>query len=286
MKKLKTLIQSLLLALLFVSCNSDEPAMPIFNLDDRLALQDLLKGMDARDIFVEWDYTKTGEWINIEDSLYVKTALNGNGTQYNICGIRIHGAAISIPSSIENMTLLKELTLDSCEFKTPIPAELANCPSLETLEIGDLLSQVNLPIDKKPHMYNLLKDISHNKTLKKLVIRNVDLGELPDDINGLLWFHLKYLDLKFCNLTGKVPCRAGYFEFCDFSNNELTEMDWSIVFRSPYVPNLQHNRLSGEIPKKVYSLPESKIDEIIKNLSNQLDQEGHYTDWPKNYLKP
>lgn len=164
----------------------------------------------------------------------------------------------------------------------------ANFIGSESVGICNVSALTDCPLEYLAIGYG---DISEKDLFEELPKLSATLTRLRIAVSGLSgsleWIlkfpHLELADLPNNEYSGKVP---GIFKYSDcnvglFFNN-FDEMDWS-YFTDPKVnkvPNLQRNRLHGEIPQEVFD--SQNWIYFHNNVVGQ--QEGYsYTNWNGYY---
>ncbi|KAM5586349.1 hypothetical protein ABKV19_005324 [Rosa sericea] len=145
-----------------------------------------------------------------------------------------------IPDFIQNWKDLTKLVIQASGFTGPIPSSISVLKELTDLRITDL----DGPEETFPRLDNMTK-------LKTLMLRNCNLtGELELHTYLVKLTDLKYLDLSFNKLTGKIPSPFVNKVTCIF---------------------LTGNLLNGEVPE---SLKGTCIDLSYNNMTTGTDNCG------------
>ena len=259
----------MIIALLAISCTSDEPMRPMaprLNSGDSIALvairDSLLSGVSSK---YQWDYSKpeemAGVWVKLDSAtnqyrvirLWFPSVGTTDLDNFNAYNPATEGARI--PKSIGNLTELFQFSIAG-EIRGPIPSELFKCP-LKYLTIEGLYG----PNGKQDHMevpLDLIRlkptivDIRFNKcNFKKGISREIfiELAEAP---------HIRQIYFMNCHLEGRV-----YLEYClpkcsiYFDSNNFDEVDWIIFLNGNYqVPYLRDNKIdTSNVPESVLESP-------------------------------
>lgn len=173
----------------------------------------------------------------------------------------------TLPSDLEHLTKLFQLTLRGNKLTGPIPGELGMLPELTTLNLGAnrLSGEIPAELGESPALIAL--QLNYNQLT----------GEIPAELGQLE--RLRHLQLNDNQLTGRIPAELG----------RLTELvtlflDYNML-TGPIPPalgtlvnvvrlELNHNRLTGEIPPelgKMTGLREIFLDNNM--LSGALPEE-------------
>lgn len=160
--------------------------------------------------------------------------------------ISVTDGPIVLPSSIQQLTNLKELALVDCKLPT-IPVVLTKLPALEHLKLNDNLITSSLPAEQ------------HWQNLQKLDLNNNKLETIPDWV--FLQTNLKTLDVswnKLSQISPKIEQLQALNSFSCYYNN-LTDLSPSIA----HLPNLRtffwDNNPFGYVTPVIFQLPLSTI---------------------------
>ncbi|XP_050237446.1 probably inactive leucine-rich repeat receptor-like protein kinase At3g28040 [Mercurialis annua] len=220
-----------------------------------------------------------------------------------------------IPDNLfQNLFSLRFVSLSRNSFQGPLPSSLANCSSLNSINLSDNhFSELFSGIWSLSHLRTL--DLSNNEfsesvpvglsnlyNLKELHLHgNRFSGSLPVDIG--LCVHLIRLDLSNNLFTGVIPDSVQFLrsltyfnlsnnmfggdfpqwigkvsnlEYLDFSSNVLTgSLPLSISnLKSVSFINLCNNKLTGEIPATVVECSELSVIRLKGNNFNGSIPEG------------
>ena len=279
MKKTSSSLLLLFVLLALLACSSDDPQVePVVDDTPRLNKSDsinLIKIYEAIGPWSEeWDYNDITTWNG------VRTALDVETNELRVIGFEIWrgGTHGQIPDEICNLTELRRLVLAHHRLSGPIPERIGNLKHLYFLAIGDNNVEGSIP-----------ESIGNLTELVRLDIINTQVsGPIPESIGNLVNLETIYM---FNNrLSGSVPkglanlsklkqasftdnCLSGVFPIeilknksanlqFQFRNNEITELPfevWDDGFDG-VPPNLQNNKLSGEVPAWVFETEKWKVE--------------------------
>ncbi len=288
---MKNKILCLLLGLipLFVACNKSEdnitpppdPNHITFNVKDSLLVVGLIEkfGKDMP----EWDPADMWTWSGFTASIdtYKK--------EYRITQINIiTDISGYFPREIFDFEYLMRLRLQSDNLKGPIPYEIGKAKRLEYLWIGGksmsgtipeelftLTSLKHLHIEGIPIVGELSPSIGNLVNLEDLLIHDTNLsGTPPIALRNLP--KLRGMVLADNKFSGTFPIELLKSDvFYDVNGNNFTELPFSVWDDSQdcLIPNLQHNRLSGEVPEEVQNSERWKKHK--GRVGNQQDGYGY-----------
>ena len=244
---------------LLTACNKEnahvnnEPARPRLNAQDSLAIVAFYHSMKCaewKEPF-HWDLKDYTTWGG------VTVVLDPETNEYRVTEIETPfdsryylPAGYSLPAELGNLSCLRYLIVwGDSRAQGGIPPEIFNCP-LEYLHIeGKANGEKN-----KGFYGSIPKEIGKaGDTMKWVYIVNTNIGgEIPEEIASLQ--HLRTpLYLYGNEFMGKVPlCLRKLPVVTSLYDNYFTEMDWRYYTESiGYVPDLNDNCLSGDIPAEV-----------------------------------
>ncbi|KAJ0509105.1 putative protein kinase RLK-Pelle-LRR-XI-1 family [Helianthus annuus] len=161
------------------------------------------------------------------------------------------------------------MDLSWCELEGPIPPELGNLQSLDTIflhinrlsgsipkQLGNLTSLVNLDLSANSlsgEIPNELATIGQLHEVLKLDLSGNSLsGEIPPDIGNCV--HLTNLDLSRNNLSGSIPIEISNIRILNYLNVSRNHLSDSIpktigTMKSLTIADFSFNDLSGKIPE-------------------------------------
>lgn len=246
-----------LLMMLATSCGSDEVKNPItydmpLNRADSIAMVDIYKALGYRkQPHSRIDFKNKETWkkecrfgVDRERHEYYIESITLAFESGRYVYFDFKKKRFDLPDAVGNMSRLKQLQLYGSIGVT----------------IGNITAAFNCPLE---WLYATYADISEtdleremprlSDTLKELGIGKSNLSGSQEWTKAL--HRLQSLILSENKYEGKVPdiYKLGPINVSLYGNN-YTEMDWS-YFTDPNaktVPNLESNRLSGEIPKEVF----------------------------------
>ncbi|XP_074317828.1 receptor-like protein 6 [Silene latifolia] len=103
----------------------------------------------------------------------------------------------TVPVSLQNMTTLKQISINDCNLHGKLPPNLFRLPHLETL-----ILTFNDAIDGS------LPEFQWHNPLKRISLSGTSLsGDLPPSIGRLA--QLEQLKLSFCQISGSIPSSLG-----------------------------------------------------------------------------
>ncbi|MFN8357943.1 MAG: LamG-like jellyroll fold domain-containing protein [Spirosomataceae bacterium] len=244
---------------------------------------------DLQPLIDLYNATNGANWTNKQGwlsgcnpcSWYGITCTDGRVTKVGLSQNNLSG---SIPSSLGNLTNLKELYLDNNQLSSLIPTELGNLSSLQHLTLYS--NQLNGPIPSSLgnlnnlqylHLYNnhlngsIPNSLGQLSNLQSLALNNNQLsGSISNSLGQLS--NLQFLALNNNQLNGSIPSSLGQLsnlQFLLLNNNQLNgSIPNSLGGLSNLITfNLANNQLSGSIPNSIGNL--SSLQSLYSN-NNQL----------------
>ena len=154
---------------------------------DRKALTELYHTAGGRHWKNNWSWTTDRP---LDSWTGVTTDRHGRVTKLDLSGNGLEG---TIPSSLGNLSNLKELNLSGNKLTGSIPAELGNLRNLETFELGynDLTGSIPPQLGNFSNLRQM--DLNENQLT----------GTVPPELGDLE--SLAILNLQCNNLTGPLP---------------------------------------------------------------------------------
>ncbi|NVK93616.1 leucine-rich repeat domain-containing protein [Bacteroides sp. L10-4] len=257
-----------MLAACTISCNSNVPSLeepkdtaPHLNESDSLAMVNIYKKIGPWGY--DWDLKDIQTWGGVDIALETST------NQYRIVGFNYYGSfsgefpddfrkltelrvlglgggtlSGQIPSWIGELTNLIYLYIGFNQISGPIPPEIGKLTNLEQLTIGN--NFVNGPLPE---------ELGNLANLQKLVICDTKVsGSIPKSLGKLD----KIKNIVFHNnqLSGEFPIEIlKYGVYIGCWNNNITKLSFDAWKDEPRIspPDLQGNRLSGELPEWVFN---------------------------------
>ncbi|PIM97298.1 Leucine-rich repeat protein [Handroanthus impetiginosus] len=159
-----------------------------------------------------------------------------------------------VPSSLQNLSRLRELSTRGSSLTGEIPSFIFNMSSLEAVNFSNNSLSGSLPLyHNLPNLEQLFLDsnLLTGKVLEKVISLsdNKFTGEIPKSFGNLTM--LKHLYLDNNNFTGELPSELG--------NLNLVEI------------NVRNNRLSGRISFSIFNISTIEILQLsANNFSGQL----------------
>ena len=173
-------------------------------------------------------------WVGVSGSRVVTLKLNSN----NLKG--------SIPSSIGNLTQLKELELYGNKLGGQIPSTIGNLSQLERLHLFNNQLSGYIP-----------NSIGNLKQLNELELyKNKLTGPIPASIGNLSQLEILYLTDN--QLTGAIPSSIG----------KLSQLSWLM---------LNYNQLSGIIPITIGNLTNLNYLNLERNMFSGSLSPNHFS---------
>lgn len=251
-----------------VSCSSNGPSLeepkdtvPHLNESDSLAMVNIYKKIGPWGY--DWDLKDIKTWGGVD------IALETSSNQYRIVGFNYYGSfSGEIPDDFRKLTELRVLGLGGGTLSGHIPSWIGELTNLIYLyigfnqisgpippEIGKLTKLEQLTIGKNFVDGPLPEELGNLTNLWKLVICDTKVsGSIPKSLSKLN--KLKYIDFDNNQLSGEFPIeilKDGVYIGC--LNNNITKLSFEVWKDELRVgpPDLQGNRLSGEIPEWVFN---------------------------------
>ena len=271
MKKKFTLI-----TLLFSMCISiNITAHTQVNIQDSLALVDLYNSTNGPGWFTQgnwltsaplrsWNGVKVinGRVVSLtaENNNLIGTIPSslGNLTNLRNLFVRYNHLTDTIPAQLGNLLNMSELFLSNNQLTGTIPSSFGNLVNMFSLELndnqltgsiptslGNLKAMGELNLGNNQLSGNIPVELCYNPTLYTLDIsRNQLSGNIPVEIGNL---KLSYLYLQQNQLTGPIPTEIGNFSYVALQIN------------------LSHNQLNGSIPYKIGYLKRLQYLDLSNN---------------------
>lgn len=256
--------------------------MPYLNKSDSLSMIQIYKkiGPWGKD----WDLRDIQTWGGVD------IALDESTNQYRIVAFNSYGSfSGKIPDDFRKLTELRILGLGGGELSGNIPEWIGELTNLTYLYIG--LNRISGTIPKSIGRLKKLEtliiggnkvsgylpeEIGQLENLRTLQIMQTDVGgSIPKSLKNLKNIEQIYLDGN--HLSGEFPIeilKPGIIVRCQ--DNDITGLDFSIwrddIKITP--PDLQGNRLSGEIPKWVTRTKKWEICNYL--VDAQQTKYGYY----------
>lgn len=255
-----------LLGACIISCNSNSSlpdetlnVNPRLNESDSLAMVNIYQkiGPWGRD----WDLADIRTWGGVDIALDTSTnqyrvvGFNCNGrfhgkfpedfrklTELRVLGLGGGTLSGQIPSWIGELTNLIYLYIAYNQMNGPIPPEIGKLTHLEQLSIGENFVDGSIP-----------EELGNLTNLSRLTIYHTKVsGTIPKTLSKLN--KIKQINFDKNQLSGEFPMeilKNGVYIGC--LNNNISKLSFD-VWKEPKVslPNLQGNRLSGELPGWVF----------------------------------
>ncbi|KAL0370876.1 UNVERIFIED_CONTAM: Receptor-like protein 18 [Sesamum angustifolium] len=152
-----------------------------------------------------------------------------------------------VPNSFANFSYLTTLSLKDCGLRGSFPDMIFQVPSLK-----------NLDLSLNDFLAGTIPQFYPNASLRTISLRDTNFsGRLSNSIGNLSM--LSEIDLSGCNFTGPIPSTMATL-------TRLIHVDMSWNFFTGSIPPfymskklkyvlLDHNSLSGSIPRSFFSLP-------------------------------
>ncbi len=271
MKKIIPILMLCLLAL--TACNdypihsydtmAPEPPAPRICSSDYEILRVLRGALHLEDSYrwCESDEILPDTWQSVR---FVKDEVSGRYKVISLVINRDHD--VQIPWRIADLTHLEYfyITMNGGS-KATIPDEFFDIPLLRTLEVkGDVSFNIKL--------------LAKLQLLKKLTIRDTQFG--PDMLSPIGELYcLERLEVNGNkNLIGKIPfdlpgLQSGRITWADFSDNNLTDVDWRFLENPVEMPLMHRNPIDSE------KLPEGIRTDKIYQFMEHLMNTPIYTRW-------
>lgn len=164
----------------------------------------------------------------------------------------------NIPTELENLSNLQELSLSFNQLSGTIPSELGSLSILETLKLHYNQLNGNIP----PELGNLTN-------LQYLSLRNNHLSDnIPQELGALA--NLQSLDMGWNQLRGNIPPELGNLTNLKVLNLDFNQLSGNIPPELGNLTNLQslflsYNQLSGYIPSEFGTLNELSSLYLVYN---------------------
>lgn len=217
-------------------------------------------------------YNKIGPWGNTWDLENINTwdgigvALDTLNNEYRIISFNYNGTFHGfIPNSLRKLTELRKLGLAGGSLKGNIPHWIDELTKLEYLYIGynQINGKIPSSIGRLPKLKQLIlgnnqidgnipDELGNLINLEILTIMNTKIsGEIPKSLSNLK--NIKQLNLVKNRLSGEFPLeilKSSVVIDCSYNNIDYLPFDiWQR--KNILIPDLQHNKLAGNIPQWV-----------------------------------
>lgn len=251
----------ILLLLCCFACSDDNKlekkrdALPHLNKSDSLAMVAIYQkiGPWAQG----WDLKDITTWGGVE------IALDTSANEYRIVKFNYFGTFHDyIPEEFRALKELRHLGLGSGHLKGSIPSWIGELTNLEYLYIayndvsGDIPPEIGLLTNLKQLTLGvnrlsgkLPEELGNLKSLEMLTIMDTRIsGTIPKSLSKLK--NIKQINLLKNQLSGEFPMEIlKPSVVVDCSYNNITKLSYDSWKNSDiWMPDLQFNRLSGEIP--------------------------------------
>lgn len=279
-KNKKNAILAMLIAIVGLTCCTKDDVIistneiPYLNKKDSTLMVEIYNKIGPWGI--EWDLVDIKSWGGVAfalDTLY---------NEYRIVGFNYNGYFTGMfPEEFCELTELRELGLAGGALSGSIPSSIKQLKKLEWLyigyndvdgaippEIGELRNLKQLTLGENKLSGKLPEELGNLINLEYLTVMSTNIsGEIPKSLSKLR--KIKFLYLDHNELEGEFPIEIinpGCVISCIYNN--ITSMPFDIWSdENPcYIPDLQQNRLSGDIPAWVYKTKKwSKYSAFFKN---------------------
>ena len=197
-----------------------------------------------------------------------------------------NGLTGEIPSSLTELTTLRELNLEKNSISGSLPAGLGNLTDLRSLRLSENNIRGQLPAEL--NKLRVLRTLSLDKNsfsgslpdLDSPYLQTLDLSD--NEFSGPLsnsyfrLFQLNILKLDNNQIGGSLPATdlsASQLTILSLANNQITGVIPPTLSDLPALEiiYLNENELSGEVPHEILSLPRLKVLQLANNdLSGEL----------------
>ncbi|XP_061999294.1 receptor-like protein 7 [Rosa rugosa] len=194
---------------------------------------------------------------------------NGSLQYLDLSGTNFSGL---LPNSIGNLKMLSSINIGGCNFTGPMPKSMTNLTQLVSLSMSENKLEGSIPSFSGANNVNFI-DLSNNGltgtinstywgNLTKLSFIDLRSNKLDGNIPASL-FSLPLLDYLWMSenkFEGSIPSFSGAknVNFIDLSYNGLTgtinSTHWGNLTKLSEL-NLRSNKLDGNIPASLFSLP-------------------------------
>lgn len=164
----------------------------------------------------------------------------------------------TIPSSLGNISSLKEIWIQSNSLSGPLPPEIFSIPGLFDFEVSNNLLDGTIPAN-----------IGSATALKYLCINNNNIsGTIPPSLGSI--HGLITLDAHALSLHGTMPSSLGALKnaaFISFQSNYLTgPIPHHLFIKGLALLDLSYNNFSGTIPREVGDM--NRLVSLSLNANN------------------
>ncbi|KAM7251487.1 hypothetical protein ACFE04_023370 [Oxalis oulophora] len=242
-----------------------------------------------------------GSVVGINISGFKRTRLGSQNPQFSVDALAnftrllsFNASKFSLPGSIpdlfgQRLGTLEVLDLKSCSITGLIPSSMGNLTNLKNLCLADNSLTGGFPSSFSQLLALQILDLSHNSlavsipdyfgSLTNLTRLDISMnylyGSIPDGLGKLL--KLQYLNVSSNSLSGSLPAQLGNLDSLvdlDLSMNSLIGDLPANLFPAPsqlQVVILRRNNLTGEVPEALWSISSLRLLDIsVNNFTGSL----------------